>query len=81
MNVTFKSPLQAKACTVAAISLALVTMAVSKAAADNLRVFNERVSGVPSAPIQSQSPTMSIPRNLLRDWSSKAAICLRIPQA
>ena len=49
MKLTFKSPLQAKACTVAAISLALVTMAASKAAADNLRVFNESVSGVPSA--------------------------------
>jgi hypothetical protein len=49
MKLSFKSPLQAKACIVAAISLALVTMAASKAAADNLRVFNERVSGVPAA--------------------------------
>jgi hypothetical protein len=49
MKLTFKSPLQAKACALVAASLALATMAASKAAADNVRVFNERVSGVPSA--------------------------------
>jgi len=49
MKLTFKSPLQAKACALVAASLALATMAASKAAADNVRVFNERVSGVPAA--------------------------------
>jgi len=32
-----------------AASMALATMAASTAVADNLKVFNERVSGVPSA--------------------------------
>ena len=49
MKLTFKNPLRAKTCTVAAISLALVTVAASKATADNVRVFNEKVSGVPAA--------------------------------
>jgi hypothetical protein len=49
MKLTRKNPLQAKACALVAISIALVTMAVSKAAADDVRVFDKRVSGVPAA--------------------------------
>src|SRR5689334_7357422 len=49
MKLTPKNPLQVRACTFVAASVALATMAASTAAADNLKVFNERVSGVPSA--------------------------------
>jgi hypothetical protein len=49
MKLTLKNPLQTKACALVAISIALVTIAASKAAADNVRVFNKRVSGVPAA--------------------------------
>jgi hypothetical protein len=53
MILTSKTSLQAKTCAIISISLALATMAASTAAADNVRVFNERVSGVPSAnPVQ-----------------------------
>ncbi|HEU0273390.1 MAG TPA: hypothetical protein VFQ83_02550 [Candidatus Udaeobacter sp.] len=53
MKLTPKNPLQAKACTLIATSMALATMVASTAAADQVRVFNERVSGVPSAnPVQ-----------------------------
>jgi hypothetical protein len=49
MNLTLKTPLQAKTCALVAACVALATMAASTAAADNLKVFNERVSGVPAA--------------------------------
>ena len=49
MKLTHKHPLQAKACSLATVTLALITMAASNAAADNVRVFNEKVSGVPAA--------------------------------
>jgi|SRR5438270_5047103 len=49
MILTSKTPLQAKTCALVAASMALATMAASTAAADNLKVFNESVSGVPSA--------------------------------
>ena len=49
MILTSKTPLRAKTCALVAASMALATMAASTAVADNLRVFNERVSGVPSA--------------------------------
>src|SRR6266511_5155095 len=49
MILTLKNPSQARACALVTICVALVTMAASKAAADNLRVFNKRVSGVPAA--------------------------------
>src|SRR5437667_2378307 len=49
MILTSKTRLQAKICALVAASMALATMAASTAAADNLKVFNERVSGVPSA--------------------------------
>src|SRR5262249_18908829 len=48
MKLTVKNLLQAKACSLAAVTLALVTMAASNAAADYVRVFNEKVSGVPA---------------------------------
>ena len=49
MKLTRKNSLQAKSCSLVAASIALAAMAVSTAAADNLKVFNERVSGVHSA--------------------------------
>src|SRR6266576_1606667 len=49
MKLTVKNLLQAKSCSVIAVAVALVTLAASTAAADNVRVFNEIVSGVPSA--------------------------------
>ena len=49
MNLTSKTPLQAKTCLLVVASIALTTMAASTAAADQLRVFNQRVSGVPAA--------------------------------
>ena len=49
MKLTVKYPLRAKACSLVAIPIALATMAASNAAADHVRVFNEKVSGVPAA--------------------------------
>ena len=50
MKLPVKNPLQAKFCSFVVIIMALITMAASKAAADNLvRVFNENVSGVSTA--------------------------------
>jgi hypothetical protein len=49
MKLTSKTSLQAKTCLLVVASTALAAMAASTAAADQLRVFNERVSGVPSA--------------------------------
>ena len=49
MNLTSKTSLQAKICLLVVASIALATTAASTAGADQLRVFNERVSGVPSA--------------------------------
>src|SRR5262245_52808350 len=49
MKLSLKHPLQARACLVVAATFALVTMAASNAAADHVRVFNEKVSGVPAA--------------------------------
>ena len=49
MKLNLKNPLQAKACSFIAITMALAAMAASNAAADNVRVFNKIVSGVPEA--------------------------------
>src|SRR5215813_3793965 len=49
MKLTSKTSLRAKTCLLVVTSIALATGAASTAAADHLRVFNERVSGVPSA--------------------------------
>jgi hypothetical protein len=48
MKLTLKNPLQAKFCSLVAISIALVTMSASQAA-DPVRVFNKTASGVPAA--------------------------------
>jgi hypothetical protein len=48
MKLTVKNLLQAKFCSLAAVAVALVTVAASNAAADKVRVFNEIVSGVPA---------------------------------
>ncbi len=62
MKLTLKNPLQAKSCAFVAIVMALVTMAASKAAADNhVRVFNEKVSGVPAANPVVISPNVLSP--------------------
>ena len=62
MKLTFKNPLRAKSCSFVAIIMALVTMAASKAAADNhVRVFNEKVSGVPAANPVMISPNVLSP--------------------
>jgi hypothetical protein len=49
MKLTRKNSLQAKSCSLVAVSFALTAMAVSNAAADDVKVFNKRVSGVPAA--------------------------------
>ena len=49
MKFTRKNSLQAKSCPLIAASIALAVMAVSNAAADNVKVFDKRVSGVPAA--------------------------------
>src|SRR5581483_12398081 len=59
MKLTLKNQLQAKACVIAAA--ALVTMAASTAAADHVRVFNEKVSGVPAANPVAISPNVWSP--------------------
>ena len=48
MKLTLKNPLHAKACAVLAISIGLVALAASKAAADEVKVFDKKVSGVPA---------------------------------
>ena len=47
MKLSLKNPLNAKSCSVAVITIAPATMAASNAAADYVRVFNEKVSGMP----------------------------------
>jgi hypothetical protein len=49
MKLNLKNPLQPKSCSLVATIVALAAMAASNAAADNVRVFNENVSGVPAA--------------------------------
>ena len=49
MKFTRKNSLQAKSCSLVVTTIALAAMAGSNAAADNVRVFNEKVSGVPAA--------------------------------
>ena len=49
MKLNLKNPLQAKACSLVATTIALAAMAASNAAADNVSVFDEIVSGVPAA--------------------------------
>ena len=61
MKLTLKNRLQAKSCSLVAITIALAAMAASNAAADQLRVFNEKVSGVPAANPVAISPTVFAP--------------------
>ena len=49
MKLSLKNPLQAKACSLLASTIALATIGASTVAADHVRVFNEKVSGVPAA--------------------------------
>jgi len=49
MKLSLKNPLQAKACSLLASTIALATIGASTVAADHVRVFNEKVSGVPGA--------------------------------
>ena len=49
MKFTRKNSLQAKSCSLVVTTIALAAMAGSNAAADNVRVFNQTVSGVPAA--------------------------------
>jgi hypothetical protein len=59
MKLSLKNPMQAKACALAAT--ALVTIVASTAAADHVRVFNEKVSGVPAANPVAVSPNVLSP--------------------
>src|SRR5881398_2867889 len=61
MKLTLKNPLQAIACRLLALSIALGAMAASNAAADHVRVFNEKVSGVPAANPVVISPNVLSP--------------------
>jgi len=49
MKLTRKNSLQTKSCSLVVTTIALAAMAGSNAAADNVRVFNQTVSGVPAA--------------------------------
>jgi hypothetical protein len=49
MKLNLRNSLQAKSCSVIASTIALAIITASTAAADQVRVFNEVVSGVPSA--------------------------------
>ena len=60
MKLTPENPLQAIACALAATSIALVTMAASTSAAGDVRVFNEKVSGVPAANCCPNTPSDNI---------------------
>jgi hypothetical protein len=49
MKPSLNKPQQIKSCSLLAITIAVVAMGASNAAADNVRVFNKILSGVPSA--------------------------------
>jgi len=61
MKPTLKNLLQARACRLLAISISLGAMAASSVAADHVRVFNEKVSGVPAANPVVISPNILSP--------------------
>jgi len=52
MKLSLKHPLPTKACSLVAATMALATMAASNAAADQVKVFNQNVSGVPVANLE-----------------------------
>jgi len=49
MKLSLKNALQSKSCLLVLTTIAFATMAPSNAAAANVRVFNEKVTGVPAA--------------------------------
>jgi hypothetical protein len=49
MKLTCKNPFHAKACALAVTSIALLTVAASNAAPNDVKVFDKNVSGVPAA--------------------------------
>src|SRR5438552_14972013 len=61
MKFTRKNSLQAKSCSLVVTTIAFAVMAASNAAADQLRVFNERVSDVPAANPVAISPNVWSP--------------------
>jgi hypothetical protein len=61
MKFTRKNSLQAKSCSLVVTTIALAAMAGSNAAADNVRVFNQTVSGVPGANPVAISPNVLSP--------------------
>jgi len=52
MKLSLKHPLPTKACSLVAATMALAIMAASSAAADQVKVFNQKVSGVPVANLE-----------------------------
>jgi hypothetical protein len=61
MKFTRKNSLQAKSCSLVVTTIALAAMVGSNAAADNVRVFKEKVSGVPAANPVAISPNVLSP--------------------
>src|SRR5215469_16622517 len=52
MKLNLRNSLQAKSCSVIASTIALATITASAVAADQVKVFNQRVSGVPVANLE-----------------------------
>src|SRR5262249_33637571 len=65
MKLTLRNSLQASACRLLAVSTALGARGYSKPAADQVRVFNEKVSGVPAA-----NPVVISPNNLSPEFTA-----------
>jgi len=61
MKLTLKNSFQARACALLALSIGLVTIGPSKVVADDVRVFNTKVSGVPNANPVVISPNVFSP--------------------
>src|SRR5438876_7373397 len=60
MKLTGKNSLQAKSCSLVVTAIALATMAASTAAAGDVRVFDEKVSGVSAANCCPNTPSDNI---------------------
>src|SRR5262249_50208279 len=52
MKLNLRNPLQAKSCSLIASTIAFATVTASTFAADQVKVFNQRVSGVPVANLE-----------------------------
>jgi hypothetical protein len=61
MKLTLRNSLQGKTCVLVAISVAFIALAAPKASADHVRVFNEKISGVPAANPVAISPNILSP--------------------